>query len=133
MVDTKIGPSKISGIGLFADQPIAKGTVVWKYEPLIDILLSKEEVERLSEPSKRQFYKYAYLDMKYNKYMLCGDDGRFFNHSYEPNCDDGIDDKTIAIRDIAKGEELTVNYDAFYGDAKGRTELDFDVSPKPKN
>jgi SET domain-containing protein len=112
-VKTKIGPSKIAGIGLFADEMITKGTVIWKFEPLIDILLSKEEIENLAEPSKKQFYNYSYLDEKYNKYLLCGDDGRFLNHDLNPNCDDSIPDETIAIRNIAIGEELTVNYKVF--------------------
>ena len=61
-VKTKIAPSKIAGIGLFADEPIHKGTLVWKYEPLIDLLLPKEEIDKLSPPSQQQFYNYAYLD-----------------------------------------------------------------------
>src|SRR6266481_8467580 len=106
-IKTKIASSKISGIGLFANEPILKGTLVWKFEPLVDLLLSKDEVDKLSLSSQQQFYNYAYLDKKYNKYLLCGDDGRFFNHSLNPNCDEKISDKTTALRDIAVGEELT--------------------------
>ena len=47
-IKTKIGPSKIEGVGLFADEPIKKGTKVWAFEPKLDLLLSKEEVEALS-------------------------------------------------------------------------------------
>ena len=48
---------------------------------------------------------------------MCGDDGRFFNHSKTPNCfeivsKDGLK-PTIANRDIRKGEELTLNYYQF--------------------
>ncbi len=55
--------------------------------------------------------------------MLCGDDGRFFNHSDQPNCDDGKPDITIALRHVNKGEELTVNYKAFYGDIENHPEI----------
>lgn len=122
-VKTTIGPSKIAGIGLFADEPIAKGTAVWKFEPLLDLLLSKEEVSRLSGSAQQQFHNYAFFDKKYGKYMLCGDDGRFFNHSLTPNCDERIEDITIALRDIALGEELTVNYKDFYGDISSHPEI----------
>ncbi len=122
-VKTKIALSKISGIGLFADEPIPKGTLVWKFERAIDLLLSKEEISRLSAFSQKQFYNYAYLDKKYNKYLLCGDDGRFFNHSLNPNCDERISDQTTTIRDIASGEELTVNYEDFYGDIQNHSEI----------
>jgi hypothetical protein len=124
-VKTKIGPSKIDGIGLFADESINKGTVVWKLNPLIDVLLTKEQIATLSVSSQEQFYKYAYLDKTYGKYLLCGDDGRFFNHSTEPNCDETMPDQTTALRKIMKGEELTVNYAEFYGDVENHPEVKF--------
>ena len=46
-----------------------------------------------------------------NKWVLCGDNAKFFNHSETPNCKDGIGlSYTIADRDIKAGEELTGNY-----------------------
>ena len=124
LVKTKIGPSKIEGIGLFADEFIKCGTKVWGFEPKLDLVLSKEEVETLSPPAQQQFYKYAYLDKVRNKYLLCGDDGRFFNHSNTPNCDEKIDnDSTYASRDIEKGEELTINYGDFYGNMNEHQEI----------
>lgn len=117
-VKTQLKKSEISGIGLFADEMIPKGTVVWEFNPFIDILLSKEEVESLSKPAQEQIYKYGFLDTKSNKYMLCGDDARFFNHSIDNNCDDSQINITIAKRNIMPGEELTVNYKEFYGDTK---------------
>ena len=116
IVKTKIAPSQIAGIGLFADEPIRKGTLVWKFDSGLDRLFSTEEISKLSDPAQKQFHNYSYLDKKYGKYLLCGDDGRFFNHSSAPNCDDSKDDMTTALRDIEKGEELTVDYTSFYGD-----------------
>jgi SET domain-containing protein len=116
MVNTKLKNSKIAGIGLFADQLISKGDVVWKFEPSLDALFDEDQIAFFSESSRKQFYNYAFLDNKYNKWMLCGDDGRFFNHSEEPNCDDSNPDTTIAMKNILPGEELTVNYKTFYGD-----------------
>ena len=123
LIKTKIDQSRISGIGLFADQFIPKGTVVWKFMPNFDLLMSEEEVNSLSEPAREQFYNYAFLDKKYNKYMLCSDDARFFNHSDNPNCDERVDDITTAMRDIGSGEELIVNYKDFYGDIDRHVEI----------
>lgn len=123
MVKTKIGPSSINGIGLFADQFIPKGTVVWKFMPNFDLLMSEQEINKLSKPARDQFYHYAYLDKKHGRYMLCFDDARFFNHTKNPNCDEKIDDITIAARIIQVGEELTVNYKDFYGDIDKHKEI----------
>src|SRR3989344_1693676 len=124
VMKTKIGPSEIAGIGLFADQVIPKGAVVWKYQEGFDLLLSEEEVEKLSEPTKEQFYNYACLDKKHGKYMLCSDDARFFNHSENYNCDERVDDVATVVRDIEVGEELTVNYKDFYGDMERHKEIE---------
>ena len=115
-IKTKLKESSISGIGLFAEESIPKNTVIWKYEPTIDLLLTEDDIKDLSEPSKKQIRNYWFLDTYHNKYMLCGDDGRFFNHSDECNCNDELKDMTITLKDIEAGEELTVNYKKFYGD-----------------
>ncbi len=115
----------IAGIGLFADQMIPKGAIVWEFTPGIDIILSREDIEKLSLVGQEQIHNYAYVDPALdNKYVLCGDDARFFNHSDSPNCDDTPPSKvTTAIRDIAPGEELTCNYKIFYGNINEHPEI----------
>lgn len=116
LVKTKIGSSNISGIGVFANQFILKGTPIWKFQPGFDLKVDKGELANLSEPAKEQFLNYTYLSLNTGKYILCFDDARFFNHSDNPNCidaspdDDGIN---VAARDIQKSEELTCNYKEF--------------------
>lgn len=123
LIKTKIGPSKIEGTGLFAAEPIKAGTKIWVLEPKLDISLSTEEIGHLSPAAQEQFYRYAYLDKVTKKYLLCGDDARFFNHSETPNCDDKEYDSTYALKDIDVGEELTVNYGVFYGNVKDHPEI----------
>ena len=124
LVKTKIKESKIHGIGLFADESIKVGTKVWSFEPKLDIVLLKEEIGRLSSVAQEQFYRYAYLDKVRNKYLLCGDDARFFNHSDKPNCDETKEnDSTFALRDIDVDEELTINYGEFYGNMHEHPEI----------
>lgn len=122
-IKTKIQKSKIHGIGLFADEDIAKGTLVWQFEPKIDLMLSQVEVDFLSEDSKKQFLNYAFFDKGTGKYVLCGDDARFFNHSSNNNCDDSQPNVTVAMYDIKKGEELTVDYRTFYGNLEEHLHL----------
>lgn len=123
-VKTKLAISDISGIGLFADQDIKKGDVIWQYHSHIDVLLCKEAVEQLSEVAKQQFLNYAYFDVLHNAYLLCGDDSRFLNHSDNANCLDSFDvNFTIAARDITAGEEITINYFESYGDIDAHPEI----------
>ena len=103
IVKTRLGLSKIHGIGLFADQNIPKGTMVWEFDSLIDIYIPKSNLKKIPLSSQEQLLRYIFLDKIRKKYLLCGDDARFFNHSDKPNCDDGIDNITIAIRNIKKG------------------------------
>ena len=118
LVKTKIGPSKIHDIGLFANQFIPKGTPIWRFTQGFDIRISKEDIRRLSEPAKEEFFHFAFLNPNTNKYVLCADGARFYNHSDNPNTvsidypdeEEGMD---IAARDIQVGEELTIDYRTF--------------------
>lgn len=117
LVKTRIGPSRIHGIGIFAAQFISKGEGLWRFEPGFDLELSKDDILRLSPPAQEQVLKYAYLDKELNKYILCSDDARFFNHSKAPNTrevksEDGYG-ITVALKDIHEGEEITCDYEAF--------------------
>jgi uncharacterized protein len=119
LVKTKIETSKIHGIGLFADEFIPKGTLVQKFAPGFDLIILESELQKLSEPARLQFLKYAYKN-KRGEYILCFDDTRFLNHSDNPNLisNDPGDEIDVAARDIQRGEELTVNYREFDADVE---------------
>ncbi|HEX8910548.1 MAG TPA: SET domain-containing protein [Anaeromyxobacteraceae bacterium] len=113
---TYLAESGIHGIGLFAAQPVRKGTVVWRLDPTLDLELTEAQILALAPPARDQIRKYTYLDLVRGTYVLCGDDARFFNHSDEPNCHDFPDadgGTTVAARDIGEGEELTSDYSRF--------------------
>lgn len=126
LVKVKTCPSDIHGIGLFAKEGISKGTKVWEFTPGFDLVLSKEDVQHLSEAAREQFLNYAYLSKESGKYVLCSDDARFFNHQRESNItcrvpanahfEDALE--CFAVRDIAPGEEITNNYEEFDADSR---------------
>lgn len=119
LVKTKIGPSKISGTGLFADEFIPKGTITWRAILPFDLQVDREDIEKLSPPAKELFMKYSYLSKWSDKYVLCFDDARFLNHSDNPSVvcgpymDDGQEPVDIAVHDIYPGEEMTCDYRSF--------------------
>lgn len=50
LVKTKIGPSKIHGIELFAAEFIKRGTPTWQFTPGFDLELNKEEHNETPRP-----------------------------------------------------------------------------------
>ncbi len=114
-IKTKLGPSSVHGVGLFADQFVPKGAVTWKYDPRFDSSFTEQEIEQMSEPARKQFLHYAYHDKIQNKYVLCFDDQRFINHSSNPEKINihTTPDIDTAKRDIQPGEELFCDYNSF--------------------
>ena len=117
LVKTHLGKSKINGIGLFADEFISKGKVIWKFTPGFDFVLTKKELNKLPEVAKSWVLHFSYYNEKEGGYVICVDDARFFNHSKNPNIIDGDNKPSIAKRDIKTGEEITSNYFDFDDDA----------------
>ncbi len=118
LVKTKIGQSKIAGIGCFTDQFIPKGTPIWRFKKGFDVRFDKNYPDTLSELTKSFFQKYAYQNPKTEKYILAVDDARFFNHSNTPNTLHVEDPDNEELMDLAKcdiqiGEEITNDYREF--------------------
>jgi SET domain-containing protein len=114
LVPTTLGLSRIEGIGLFAVEPIRKDTVIWRFNPTVDQKLTAAQIDSIAMPGQELIRKYTYRHRLTNLYILCADDMRFMNHSSQPNCLDVLypvePDITIALKDIAAGEEMTCDY-----------------------
>lgn len=111
-ISTKVksGKSGVAGLGLFAAEKIKKDEVV------LDFSIGEQKI--ISSKEADELYKNGF------DYMIQIADDRFLvtvqgpdqiergylNHSCNPNC--GIQDtlKFVAMRDIAAGEELTIDY-----------------------
>ena len=118
LVKTKVKESKIHGLGLFADQFIPKGTEIWRFTPTFDQKFTREQILAFPELLQIYMYKYGWRSKKSKLYIFSADDGKYFNHSDNPNClseyrDSEEEVVTIAIRDIQIEGEILDNYNSF--------------------
>jgi uncharacterized protein len=117
-VATKLGLSTIHGIGLFADELIPKGTVIWSFTPGFDLRFSDEDVRELPPQAQWHFDIYSSRSRQSGLRVLCVNNAKFFNHLDVPNTSSEYADAeeeviTRAIRDLTPGEELTGNYNTY--------------------
>ncbi len=112
MVDTELRASPIHGIGVFVTERVRKGQLVWRFDSRIDRVFSDAELEEMPERLQRFLRIYSTLHDAQGLWVLCGDNGRHFNHSQTPNTRSlGIafgDD--VAAEDLEPGTELTSDY-----------------------
>jgi uncharacterized protein len=115
IVPTYLAISKIHGLGVFSSEPITKGGIIWRPVPEVDVLLPMEKFKTLPEFLQREIDLYGFITPgRPDCYYLEFGNGRFMNHSDTPNTDfSKIDEYGTALRDIAKGEEITCNYSEF--------------------
>jgi SET domain-containing protein len=112
LVDTELRPSGIHGTGVFLLQPVGKGEVVWQFDSRIDRVYSPDEIASLPDHIRRFLDVYSTWHEQVGVWVLCGDNGRHFNHSDTPNTiSDGIAfGRDIAAADLPFGIELTSDY-----------------------
>ncbi len=112
MVDTELKPSPIHGLGTFLLVPVKRGELVWRFDSRIDRIYAEDEIASLPAHMQTYLRTYSTWHAPSGLYVLCGDNGRYFNHSTEPttvsNAISFGDDR--ALRDLEVGEELTSDY-----------------------
>ncbi len=114
LIETCVRPSAIDGMGLFAVKLIPRGTAVWKFQPGFDHDFSPEEFARLPALAQRHTRHFCFVSQLDGHVILSGDHACFINHSTNPNTGAPPSAEppvvTVALRDIAAGEEITCNY-----------------------
>lgn len=117
-INYKIKSSETHGIGLFTDQDINKGDLIYTPSPLLDVDITKEEFESLSDSEKREVLYYGYFNKKTNKYHVAFDAIRILNHSTGDVANVTQDEDMVmtAKRDISVGSELLQDYIEIYPD-----------------
>jgi SET domain-containing protein len=120
LIRTRVAPSAIHGMGLFVAEAVAKGTPVWHFEPGFDRVFSPEEFAALPPLAREHLRWYCFVSMADKHLIKSGDHACFMNHSPAPNTGSPPDIQgsvtTVALRDIAAGEELTCDYASFDAD-----------------
>ncbi len=134
LVKTKIKESEVHGVGLFADQFIPKGTEIWRFTPGFDQKFTREQILSFPDLLQIYIYKYCWRSKKSKLYCLSADNGKYFNHSENPNILSGYRDNeeevvTVAVRDIETGEEILDNY-SFFEDEKSENNVLDEIAEK---
>ncbi|OGG58402.1 hypothetical protein A2765_05645 [Candidatus Kaiserbacteria bacterium RIFCSPHIGHO2_01_FULL_56_24] len=109
----KLDRSPFHGIGLFADESIVKGTLIYTASPLLDVNITQEQFDSLSEKEQKEIRWWGFLDPVSNKWHVDFDVTHFINHADDAAVTQDTvhnDAYLIAARDIKAGEELTQNY-----------------------
>lgn len=107
-----VARSSIHGLGIFANEDIAKGEV-FEITPILDVVKSKEE------DLGREFlydYRFAYnKNGKTTKLVLALGYGSLYNHSDDPNANWKLNEvldmfEFYAVKDIKRGQEILIYY-----------------------
>lgn len=113
LVKAEARRSSVHGLGLFAVEPIKKGTPVARWTEGHDMRMTPVEWAALPHRVRDWLYIHWWTRDDGNWYGTC-DDGRFTNHSTTPNMLwDDAEKTSFACRDIEAGEELTEDYGDF--------------------
>ena len=113
LVRTSLRPSRIHGYGVFAEDPIRAGQVVWQFDPRVDLCIPVSALTDFPAAMQEHLRTYAYTEIHdgVKVMVLCADNAKYVNHSSHPNLIDNPEGTLeTATRDIPAGEELTCNY-----------------------
>ena len=106
--------SPVHGRGVFAVQPIRKGTRIIEY--LGDRVSHQAADKRYEDHDESDNHTFLFIVDKHTVIDagVGGNDARFINHQCEGNCESVIENRRVFIearRDIAPGEELGYDYE----------------------
>ena len=114
LVPTYVRPSRVEGVGVFAAEDIPAGTLIWRLDERFDRLIHRSEVAAQPESTRQFIERYAYPYSHDPDLLVVElDNGRFMNHSDEPNTNFLDPDAGFTRRAIAADEELFCNYSEF--------------------
>jgi len=109
----KLDKSKNHGIGLFADENISKGQLIYTASPLLDVDITQEQFDSLEKVEQEEIKYWGFWDEVNNVWHVDFDVTKFINHSQNSTVTQDENHKEanlVAKIDIKKGEELTQDY-----------------------
>jgi hypothetical protein len=115
-VYTRLKPSGVHGVGVFAIVDIPKGEYIFEPDDDALVYVSPSKTKDLPQEVERLYKDFCVLQnnmyacpSSFNKLTLSW----FLNNSENPNVAADLSLKFYAIRDIKAGEELTSDYDSY--------------------
>jgi hypothetical protein len=126
LIPVEVRPSPIHGLGVFAASFVPAAAVVWQFDPGIDQRHTVAWLEEQPEHVRAYVETHCVLSLDRRHYLVLGDHTVFVNHSVRANLvslddvqvnGDGI---VVAAREIAAGEELTIDYTTIDGGDRER-------------
>lgn len=109
----KLDRSDKHGIGLFTDEDLKKGRLVYTASPLLDVNITQEQFDSLTDREKEEFQWWGFFDVASQRWHVDFDVSKFINHSADGTITQDknhAETHLVAVRDIQSGEELTQNY-----------------------
>ena len=114
LVRTSVRQSPIHGLGVFAEEDIPEGAILWRFEPFLDKVIAEEELGQMPDHLVDFIEIYSEYFPELGVLVLSGDNDRFTNHSDDPNTEvvlpNGPEAHVRARRAIGAGEEITCDY-----------------------
>ncbi len=114
LVRTSVRQSRIHGLGLFAEEFIPEGKILWRFDPLLDKVIDETSLSGLPQQVVDFIDVYSEYFPDLGVLVLSGDNDRYTNHSEDPNTEVVLPNAPTATvratRDIQPGEEITCDY-----------------------
>ena len=109
----KLKTSPLHGVGLFADEAIRKGQLIYTASPLLDLNITQEQFDSLEQKEKDEILWWVFFDQPSQMWHVDFDVSKFINHSPDATTTQDKDHDEaylVATRNIEIGEQLTQNY-----------------------
>lgn len=112
-IQYKLDRSSKHGIGLFADEDLEVGQLVYTASPVLDVNITTEQFDSLTNKEQDEIRWWGFFDEPSQRWHVDFDVSKFINHAKEGTLTQDknhTDAYLITTRDIKQGEELTQNY-----------------------
>src|ERR1700756_4863766 len=85
LIETRVRPSGIHGLGLFTVKFVPRGQPVWRFEPSFDQDFSPAQFAALPALTRARVRWFSFVSQLNGHFILSGDHACFINHSSAPN------------------------------------------------
>src|SRR3546814_6898782 len=126
LVPTIAAASAIQGVGLFAAAPIARGTVIWRFEPVFDRIIPDAEVAALPEVARAFIERYGYITPQIPGGWVVSLDNRSEEHTSELQSLMRISYAVFCLKNKISNKQVYITYTLRQTmDAIGQPRLEF--------